>query len=140
MTLAILHCFADDPPKTKRCKTFNLDQPLDQFGKASGGSYLHHRCRTCNRKNGKILKKIKETAPPPPDDHRCPICNRDALEIKETTKALATNSGHATWCCDHDHTTNTFRGWLCQMCNRGIGNFYDDVSMLERAIEYIKRK
>jgi hypothetical protein len=134
-----LYIFADDPPVTKHCKTCGQDLPLDQFGNASGGGYLHHRCRSCNKKNGKILDEIKKTAPPPPPDHRCPICDRNAEQIKETTKALATNAGHATWCCDHDHATNTFRGWLCQMCNRGLGNFYDDVNLLNKCIDYLSR-
>ena len=38
---------------------------------------------------------------------------------------------------DHSHDKNVVRGMLCQTCNRGIGNFYDNVSYLEAAIRYL---
>jgi len=40
---------------------------------------------------------------------------------------------------DHDHVTGAPRGALCKQCNMGLGNFRDDVHMLEAAIRYLKR-
>lgn len=40
---------------------------------------------------------------------------------------------------DHDHDTNTFRGWLCDSCNRSIGGLGDDVSGLVTALNYLIR-
>jgi len=39
---------------------------------------------------------------------------------------------------DHDHSTGKARGLLCQHCNHGIGKFYDNISLLENSILYLK--
>lgn len=39
---------------------------------------------------------------------------------------------------DHCHSTNQIRGLLCKDCNFGLGNFYDNVFHLKRAIEYLR--
>lgn len=39
---------------------------------------------------------------------------------------------------DHNHNTGISRGLLCDACNGGIGRLKDSVSMLEKAIKYLK--
>ena len=44
-----------------------------------------------------------------------------------------------TWVLDHCHDTNTFRGYICQNCNTGLGGFRDDLTIIERAVIYLKK-
>lgn len=40
---------------------------------------------------------------------------------------------------DHDHNTDAVRGLLCGLCNSGIGLLRDDLAILEKATEYLRR-
>jgi hypothetical protein len=39
---------------------------------------------------------------------------------------------------DHDHDTGKFRGVLCQGCNTGIGQFYENTQIMQSAIAYLE--
>lgn len=61
----------------------------------------------------------------------CAICNK-----KETVKDRMGNVRALS--VDHCHKTNKVRGILCRECNLGIGNFHDDIELLEKTIKYLK--
>ena len=41
---------------------------------------------------------------------------------------------------DHDHETGKVRGLLCHGCNVALGSFKEDVTLLNKAIEYLRSK
>lgn len=41
---------------------------------------------------------------------------------------------------DHNHRTGAFRGWLCDLHNRGLGYFKDDPALLRRAAAYLEQE
>ncbi len=39
---------------------------------------------------------------------------------------------------DHDHVTGAVRGLLCRRCNTGLGNFDDNIKIVQSALTYLK--
>lgn len=65
-------------------------------------------------------------------DHRCAICgNKEKLKHQSGTARLL--------CIDHDHKTMKVRGLLCQRCNTAIGFLNDDISLVQKALAYLKQ-
>lgn len=60
-------------------------------------------------------------------DGKCAICDR----IDSGKK------GNKAFCVDHCHKTGKVRGLLCMPCNRSLGQFKDDSSVLRKAADYI---
>lgn len=133
MKSEIHNLFSGLDEKTKSCNICKQDLPLELFCKASGGNYLRSECRECEKKLNKARKEIKSSAPPIPVNHTCPICGRN----EETVRGQGGKKS-GTWCCDHDHNTNKFRGWLCHQCNRALGSMDDSLDRLKSAIKYLK--
>jgi len=60
-------------------------------------------------------------------DGKCAICNT----VPKTKRGL-----HV----DHHHGTGKVRGLLCHGCNVALGSFKEDVTLLNKAIEYLGSK
>jgi endogenous inhibitor of DNA gyrase (YacG/DUF329 family) len=66
-------------------------------------------------------------------DYKCAICGNEETNIdKRTNKPYELS-------IDHDHKTGIVRGVLCFSCNSGLGSFKDDVTILKKAIRYLKK-
>jgi hypothetical protein len=57
----------------------------------------------------------------------CAICGKREVDC---SKALA---------LDHNHITGKWRGLLCDLCNTAIGKLHDDVNVLQKAIDYLRK-
>lgn len=40
---------------------------------------------------------------------------------------------------DHCHNSSEYRGLLCGPCNKGLGQFRDNVEVMRKAITYLER-
>lgn len=58
----------------------------------------------------------------------CAICGKHQSSLRRSL------------CVDHNHSTGKIRGLLCDICNHGLGSFYDSINLLESAILYLKNK
>ena len=90
-----------------------------KFGHRAGRYVTNGTCVECSNLSSSGINK--GPIPPKPADGRCEACG-------EPNRRLVR---------DHDHTTGDFRGWLCDHCNRGIGQLRDDPVILVRALHYL---
>jgi Recombination endonuclease VII len=61
----------------------------------------------------------------------CAICHNPETQIR---------AGKVQWLAvDHCHVTSVNRQLLCAACNKGLGHFLDDPSLLEKAAAYLRR-
>jgi hypothetical protein len=86
-----------------------------------GGSYHRAAVRKC--RYGITEAEFEQQKQK--QENRCAICR---VEFSETVKP----------CIDHNHATESRRGLLCQLCNRGLGYFKDNPAFLIAAIRYLE--
>ena len=90
-------------------------------------------CKDCTKKvaQGKnIAKKIAEKEGisfKAPEGTLCEICKKPATKGNKIV-------------FDHCHESETFRGYLCNTCNRSIGCLGDDIPSILRVINYLNKK
>lgn len=65
------------------------------------------------------------------------ISDEALIELKTNTKECVICGSEEKLVVDHDHKTGAVRGILCNHCNRGLGHFRDDPSVLEFARIYL---
>ena len=120
--------------KTKTCSKCNKSLPLNKFSVSSGANFLRPECKKCNNELTKVRNALRDKHGMPDKDYICPVCCRGESEV-----AGKGGQRNGAWVLDHCHDTSTFRGWLCHSCNRALGGFDDNVSILEKAIDYLNK-
>lgn len=78
---------------------------------------------------GKYMKRTAMRA------KRYGITREQLLTLMENPCAIC---GKASEHVDHDHATGKVRGALCGLCNKGLGQFRDSLTLLVKAAAYLK--
>ena len=118
-------CESQSPPKPKSetpgqtCTKCNKTKLLTEFDFFQTGGGRRTTCKACRTYMTKVRSSLRKLNPPPPSGP-CPICS----------------SHTETWILDHCHHTDSFRGYICDRCNRGLGCFQDDIHKLTNALNY----
>ena len=68
---------------------------------------------------------------------KCDICGGSDLAGSRNNKHLGKVYALVM---DHNHETGKFRGMICHYCNRGLGNFKDNINTLQAAIKYLNER
>lgn len=90
------------------------------------------RCKSCQKRksmSASETRRMEEKRPPDRSVFECPICGKRM--IPGIRKQIIVP--------DHNNKTGRGRGWICHSCNSALGRFGDDVSILKKAIEYLRR-
>jgi hypothetical protein len=104
----------------KRCGEQRDESDFGICARTSRGVFRRKTCRFCAAADAMQRRRLAEIVGP--RAHACEICRREGpTEL------------------DHDHNTGAFRGWLCTLCNTGLGRLGDDVAGVRRAIAYMER-
>ena len=127
-----------DEYRKKICNVCDIFKPTEEFSRnqnqAGGRSIRRPSCQNCRKViDGKKLtaserKRMNEKRPPNKTVFVCPICEKRTI-VSVTANIVA----------DHDHETGKGREWICDSCNTGLGRSKDDIVILERVIDYLKR-
>lgn len=139
----------------KICRLCSDEKPIDRFSWRNDSKKYRTECKDClnvlkrsqprygkwhkenpervkelNKRSGlrknygitlEYYNEMKES-----QNHMCKICGTDSP------------NNHGQFCVDHCHETGKIRGLLCDICNRGLGYFKDNVNFLESAAKYLK--
>lgn len=93
--------------------------------------YRHTRpeCKVCNKEEGLTCKKAMEKSRAAGEPTKAPLGT--TCEICKSSKNIV---------YDHDHKKCIFRGWLCDPCNRGLGQCGDNIEGLMDRLNYLISK
>lgn len=136
----------------RRCCTCTQYKPVSEFhNDKSGLAGKAYSCKICansrarkhhadwRSKDPEYLTKarqyyIKRT-------HGITTEQYDAIVLSQNNACAIclTTSPKGGWHLDHSHLTGKHRGILCNVCNRGLGYFQDDPTILQAAIGYLER-
>ena len=90
------------------------------------------RCKDCRKSKSMWAsekRRMEEKRPPDRSVFECPICGKRMIPGIRKRIIVA----------DHDHKTRKGREWICHSCNSALGRFGEDITVLEKAIDYLKR-
>jgi len=124
------------PYKKKICNICHLLKDMQEFDinqtDAKGRKTTRPTCKVCRvaidgeRLTSEEKRRLNDTEPK--DLFMCPICKKKSI-VGVTAKLVK----------DHDHVTGKGREWICDSCNTGLGRFKDDIKLLQKAIDYLKK-
>jgi hypothetical protein len=96
------------------------------------------------------LREYRDSGRRQANDRRTHLKRKYGITPEQYEEMLAAQGGGCAICqrppredislhVDHDHETGTVRGLLCFRCNNALGDFDDDVVLMQMAAAYLDR-
>ena len=109
--------------------------------------YQRHRV-DINKKRRAYYEKVKNTKKFKDSTKNRRLLKRYNITLEDFNKLYLYQEGKCAICkksinkekeahVDHCHDSGKVRGVLCDNCNRGLGNFQDNIKTLQQAIDYL---
>jgi hypothetical protein len=111
--------------KRQEYRERGLLQDDHRHGTRTGYIAYSCRCADCTRAE-KVAARLKRGLPEPtrPESTECEACGEPFTDTPRL---------------DHCHDTGEFRGWLCDRCNRCLGQIGDTTEAVWRLLDYMLR-
>ncbi len=145
-------------PRTyKTCPKCHSNKPASEYFKnRASDDGLSGYCKLCDAKNckdyeHKNITKVRKRQAIYRGKNKMGVRKRNykylyGITVEQVEEMRKKQNGLCAICkvrlatnIDHDHLTGQFRGILCGTCNRGLGIFYDNPTILASAIEYLEK-
>lgn len=132
------------------CNVCNKFQPIENFEFYYLKSYPEKRRKTCKSCRNEKRNKLDCRTP---DSTRKSRLRKYGLTIEKYERLLKKQNNVCMICkgsnenlrwngrlaIDHCHKTGKVRGLLCDKCNKGLGQFNDDITLFKEAIKYLRK-
>jgi len=119
------------------------------FYKHSVSPNAHHsRCKDCCKKEAIVSRKNS------PNKRDIVLRSKYGITLDQFVQMFKDQNGQCkicstsfnfeeygqpgSFCVDHDHNTGAVRGLLCAHCNRGIGQFKENLQFIKNAVIYLE--
>lgn len=134
----------EDAQGNKVCRSCGLKLPIDQFRVRAGRPQRHVHCKACldakvnpspaaHKARFKYVLRYKYGITP--EEYQ----ELDTLQNSRCALCGSPGKAYSRLYVDHCHQTGKVRGLLCNTCNAGLGQFNDNIELVEKALNYLKR-
>ncbi len=114
-----------------------IDNPKFNYRSPEGKLEANRKHRAENRENYKNKELVRDFGITLEQYQQMMVAQNGVCAICKKPE-MATRRGRPLHLSvDHCHRTNEIRALLCSFCNKGIGKFFDDSSLLKAAGEYV---
>lgn len=119
---------------TKSCIYCKTEKAITEFPRhIQNKDGYDNRCRFCIKEDRQERSRIRRTAPPPPT--RCDSCGA----VPNIGPHADPSKRMANLALDHNKVTKKFRGYLCDGCNRALGQLGDSLDGVMNLVRYLQR-